>query len=290
MRIALVTTLPSLSENKRIAEEVQALGYEFELVDAAGFSFVTADGVLNVPGLYDLQAEVIIVRGIFNALKPISTIIGSLRAKGARVFDNNFLEHKYSIDKVTDIIKLALAGVPVPGTVYLRDFESMYAKAREMGFPTVLKSTRMGKGASVFKLDSEAQLKDLLAGLEAGGKEAKSYLLQKYIDYKYDLRCLVIGEHIYTMKRIPASGEFRANFSLGGTVELFYLDEEGQELAKKALSVVGMSVGGVDILVGKDGKRYVLEVNHTAGFVGMEKATGENIGRVFVEHAISCAR
>ena len=42
----------------------------------------------------------------------------------------------------------------------------------------------------------------------------------------------------------------------------------------------------------KDGvaKRYILEVNHTAGFLGMEKATGENIGKIFVEHAIAQAR
>ncbi|BCX15038.1 MAG: hypothetical protein KatS3mg088_721 [Patescibacteria group bacterium] len=47
-----------------------------------------------------------------------------------------------------------------------------------------------------------------------------------------------------------------------------------------------MSVGGVDILIGEDGSRYILEVNHTAGFVGMEKATGKNIGKIWLENAI----
>ena len=50
-----------------------------------------------------------------------------------------------------------------------------------------------------------------------------------------------------------------------------------------------MSVGGVDILIDESGKRYILEVNHTAGFVGMEKATGKNIGRLYLEHALKYA-
>jgi len=51
-----------------------------------------------------------------------------------------------------------------------------------------------------------------------------------------------------------------------------------------------MTVGGVDILIDKNNKRYILEVNHTAGFVGMEKATNKNIGKLFIEHAIKEAR
>jgi len=83
---------------------------------------------------------------------------------------------------------------------------------------------------------------------------------------------------------------FGLNFSRGGSVELFDLDEEGKKLALDALHVVNMTVGGVDILIGKDDNRYVLEVNHIAGFVGMEKATNKNIGKLFVEHTIKEAK
>jgi glutathione synthase/RimK-type ligase-like ATP-grasp enzyme len=51
-----------------------------------------------------------------------------------------------------------------------------------------------------------------------------------------------------------------------------------------------MSIGGVDILITGHNKRYILEVNHTAGFVGMEKATGENIAKIYLEHAIKEAK
>jgi gamma-F420-2:alpha-L-glutamate ligase len=130
----------------------------------------------------------------------------------------------------------------------------------------------------------------MIEGFKEQGKQAKNYILQEYIPYVFDIRALIIGDRVYAMRRIPGEGEFRANFSLGGAVELFDLDREGHELAVKALSAINMSVGGVDILITKDDKRYILEVNHNAGFTGMEKATGENIGRVFLKHAIANAK
>lgn len=290
MKVALVTTLTALSENERIAQECRNLGHEFEMVNLSGFSFSVVDRVLNLPEITNLSADVVIIRGIFNAIKPISTIVNNLKKKGVRVFDNNLLEHKYSIDKVTDIVKLSLAGIPVPDTFYVRDFEAMRRHARETGFPVVVKPVRTGKGAGVLKVDSEEELAAFIESLVQQEKEAKSYLMQEYIDYKLDLRCLVIGERVYTMRRIPKKDEFRANFSLGGRVEPFSLTEEDRELAIKALAAVDMSIGGVDILVGRDGRRHVLEVNHTAGFTGMEEATGENIAAAFVEHAIKNAK
>lgn len=290
MKVALVTTLTALSENERIAQEGEALGHEFEILDLSEFSFSTVGGVLNLPKITNLSADVVIIRGIFNAIKPISVAINDLKKKGVRVFDNSLLEHKYSIDKVTDIIKLSLAGIPVPNTFYVRDFKEMGRHARETGFPVVVKPVRTGKGAGVFKADSEGELAAFIGNLVGQGKEAKSYLIQEYIDYELDLRSLVIGERVYTMRRIPKKDEFRANFSLGASVEPFSLSGEDRELAKKVLSAVDMSIGGVDILVGRDGRRYVLEVNHTAGFTGMEKATGENIARAYVKHAIKNAK
>lgn len=76
---------------------------------------------------------------------------------------------------------------------------------------------------------------------------------------------------------------------MGGSVELFDLDDRGKDLAKRALKAVGLEIGGVDILIDENDKRYIIEVNHTAGFVGMEKATGENIAKIYLDFAISRA-
>lgn len=287
MKIALVTTLPGLKENERIATEAKNLGHEFELVDLKDFNFFLKPELEQQ--LVHLDADVVIVRGIFNSIKATATILESLRKKGVRIFDNNFLTQQYLIDKVTDLLKLSLNNIPVPKTAYSRNFQDYLQMADDLKYPVIFKSTRMGKGANVFKLENRTSLEELLNDLQRKGKNAKSYLMQEFVDYEHDLRVLVIGERIFTMKRIPGDGEFRANFSLGGKVELFDLDSDGQALARQALKAVGMSVGGVDILIDKQNKRYILEVNHTAGMVGMEEATGENITQIYLNHAINSA-
>ncbi|MFC1710142.1 RimK family alpha-L-glutamate ligase [Patescibacteria group bacterium] len=289
MKVTLITTLPSLEENKRIEDEAKKLGHEFTLIDLKKFGFSTINGKVEIDGFDDIVTDVVIVRGVFISIKLIAVLIMSLKEKGIRVYDNNFLEHRYSIDKVMDLLKLSMAKISIPQMVYSRDFDTFERNAKKLGYPLVLKSTRSGKGSSVFKAEDEEELKNLVGELETGGKNAKSFFLQEFIPYKHDLRCLVIGRDVFTMKRIPARGEFRANFSLGGEVEVFDLDEKGKELALSALSSINMSVGGVDILITEDDKRYILEVNHTAGFVGMEKATDKNIGKLYVEHALKHA-
>lgn len=291
MRISLITTLPKLAENKRIKEEVEGLGHEFELINLKNFNFMIKDGELASDPLTGLNTDIVIVRGVFLSIKTISAVITGLRKRGIKVFDNNFLEHRYSIDKVTDLVKLSLGeDIPVPDSGYTRDFSQYEAIAGDLGYPLVIKSTRMGKGASVYKINSKEELFAFIEEKEEDGKVAKNFILQKFIPYEVDLRVLIVGESVFTMRRIPAEGEFRANFSLGGSVEPYELDRKDEKLAKRALSTIDMTVGGVDLLITEKAESFVLEVNHTAGFVGMEKATDKNIGRVFVEHAIAAAK
>lgn len=290
MNIALVTTFTSGVENDRIRQEIEKIGHAFKLIDLKNFSFSSLEGKAQIPGLTGLKADLVIVRGILNSIKPISVMLNHLRKEGIKVFDNNFVEHKYSIDKVADLIKLSLAGIPIPRTSYLRDFKSYSKVAEKIGYPFIIKSVRAGKGEGVYKVDGKNELEVFIKKRQEQGKSAKSYIIQEFIPYVYDLRALIIGESVFCMRRIPQKGEFRANFSLGGSVEPFELDVAGKKLAVSALAAVGMSVGGVDILITEDGKRYILEVNHSAGFAGMEKATGKNIARVYVEWAISNAK
>lgn len=291
MKVALLTSFSEeTTENLRIKEELVAMGHEYVYVNLQNFSFEVKNNSLNVFGLSDLNPDVVIFRGVLNSIKSTSSYVRFMRSKGVKVFDNNLLVHQYSIDKVNDIVKLGASGIPLPNTFYARNFEEYYDKAQEMGYPVVVKSVRSGKGAGVFKLDDEASLRTLVEDLESDGKDPKSYILQEFIPYVHDLRVLIIGDFVSAMKRIPPGNDFRANFSLGGSVEKFELDDDTKKLALDALHSVDMSVGGVDVLITEDGQKRILEVNHSAGFSGMERATGINIGKIYVEHALNCAK
>lgn len=290
MRIILITTNPNLDENGRIAKEVKALGYEFKLFNFREFEYRIVGGKLIIDGFSVKKGDIVIPRAIFRSVNPLCAFIKSLRVKGVKVFDNNFLKHKFSINKLSDLIKLNQAGIPIPDSYHVHSFDKYFEAAKKLGYPLVLKLTRTGKGAGVHKVDNEVQLRDFIRGMQEKGIEAKSYLIQKYISYKLDLRVLIIGDQIFCMQRIPAAGEFRANFSLGGSVKVYNLDKKGKEMSLKAMKAVDLEVAGVDMLITRENRRFILEVNHTPGMLGMERATGENITRVYLEYAIKNAR
>ena len=291
MKIILLTTIPTLLENTKIKEEVRALGHEFELLDLSNFGFKILNGNFMVEKLNNLNTDLIIVRGVMNNIKTIAAILKNLKSRGIKIFDNNFTNSMYSIDKVTDLVKLALNGIPVPNTAYARSFDDFVQKGANLGYPLVVKFTRSGKGSGVAKVESQEELIALVSDLKSRGKDAKNYLLQEFIPYVYDLRVLTIGNQTFTMRRIPKPGEFRANFSLGGTVAKYDLDKATKNLATKAKNAVdpNMPIAGVDVLINSEGKKYILEVNHTAGLIGIEKATGVNATKLYIEYAIKNA-
>lgn len=290
IKIIVLTTSGDMGEHGRIAQEVRNLDYEFALLNLNNFEYSISDGKIEVEGVAIEKNDIVIPRGIFSSLHAICTFTSSLRKDGVKVFDNNLLVHKYSINKLSDFIKLAKASIPMPDSYHLHSYDKYKMAADKMGYPLIAKLTKTGKGAGIYKLDDREALEGFISSKEEEGIEASRYLLQEFIDYKYDLRVLIIGEAVFCMRRIPGEGEFRANFSLGGSVEKFELAKEDEELARKAMKAVDLEIAGVDLLITKDDKRYILEVNHTPGMLGMEEATGENITSIYLEYAIRNAK
>ena len=289
MKILFLTTLES-EEMTRLKVEAELMGHSCELVHLGKFTFSIEDSKLSIDNIITTKPDIVIVKGITRNKAAIVALLRDYRKRGIKVFDNNYCDHQYTINKVADMIKLAMNGVPVPDTYHIYDFAKYHEICEKLGYPVVIKLVGAGKGAGVFKADDHQGVTRIISKAENEMmKEAKRFIIQQFIPYEHDLRVLIIGERTFIMKRIPDENEFRANFSLGGSVELFDLDEEGDNLAKRGLAAVNMTVAGVDLLITKDDKRYVLEVNHTPGFLGMEKATGENIARVYLEHAIAAA-
>ena len=177
MKLILITTQSDLEENNRIAEEARKLGYDFELQDLKKFEFGIIDGKIDTVNYSAEGGDIIIIRGVFNSIKAISAHIEGLRMKGVKVFDNNFLIHKYSINKLADMLKLAHARLNVPDLYHVHAFDNYPKYAERLGFPVILKLTRTGKGAGVYKLNSMEELKNFIERVDELGVEAKTYLI-----------------------------------------------------------------------------------------------------------------
>lgn len=288
MKITLITSNTELAEIERIREEAEGAGHTISVVDFTKFHYSYVDGMVSFHPQIP-QTDMAIVRGMFSAMRSVEPLSQYLKSRAIRVFDNNLFVHKYSINKVFDTTKLIFAGIPVPDFYHSRTYEGLYEYAEKMKYPAIIKTAGTGKGVAIYLVASRSEMVSALKSREKEKVKARKIVIQNYVDYKYDLRVLVIGEAMYCMRRIPKKGDFRANFSLGGSVEKFGLTGEIRELAEKAVGAIGLKVAGVDILIDASGKMYVLEVNHTPGFTGMEKATGLNIGKIYLDYALSNA-
>ena len=290
MNVYVITSDPETIEDNQINKSLIEAGHKPEFIYLTDISLLLDNAGVIVDRISNIESGIVILRGVRNNVREVILVVKNLKRKGVKIFDNGLLNHQYSKDKLADLIKLANKGIKIPKTYYSSKHRDILKAATSIGYPVILKHRRSAQGSKIFKLENKKELIDMVDSFDQKDVLLGNFLLQECIPYMLDIRCLVVGSNIFTMKRIPKKGDFRANFSLGGTVEPYDLDEAGKVLAKKALDAVGLSVGGVDILITKNDEMYILEVNHTPGFTGIEKATGVNIAEIYVKHALANAK
>jgi len=287
MKIVFLTSFYDCPENTRLTEEATKLGHEFHIVNTKDLNLHFSESGLTSPEIEAIQPDVIIARSVLVGVKPVTQLLNHLHTKGVKFYDNHMGKTGYSINKISDYGKMALDQIPLPNTFQTSRHEQMAIHAEKLGYPVIIKPIDTGKGIGVDKVDSPEQMKDYVEALRLAGSSAKRRMIQEFIPYIHDLRVMVIGDFITAMERIPQEGDFRANFSLGGSVKPFELTQEIKDLAKKAANAIGLDHAGVDVLITQDGKKYILEANHSPGFEGLEKATGHNIAKIYLEHALA---
>lgn len=190
-------------------------------------------------------------------------------------------ENKYTTYKV-----LSAENIPTPKTTVMTadDMERIQKKVNTIGgtFPVVCKLLDGKKGIGVFILDSYMSLKSTFETIFKLVPNAE-ILMQNKIESDYDLRIHVFNksyarqsnnkdnfEIIGVMRRNKIDGDFRTNFSLGGTIESFELTEDQKKLAIDTACAVKCKWCGVDMIIDKNtGENYIIEVNASPGVKGI---------------------
>ena len=94
---------------------------------------------------------------------------------------------------------------------------------------------------------------------------------------------VIIGDEVVAGMVRAAEG-WKTNISVGGKPEKFELNGEVEALSVEANRAVGLEYSGVDIMSSeKDGAPYIIEVNSTPGWRGLQTVTENNIARQLVD-------
>ncbi|KXH73219.1 MAG: hypothetical protein AM326_00290 [Candidatus Thorarchaeota archaeon SMTZ-45] len=180
-------------------------------------------------------------------------------------------------NKAETMRKLVSAKLPVPRTLITESMEDA-ARFVNDNFPCVLKPITGFGGLGVQLIDRDFDLEHIYDYLkfhsQMFGKGA--FILQEYIRGPgFDIRAFVLdGEVIATMQRVGQGG-LVTNIHSGGTPRLNDIDVT--ELAINSAEAVKGRLVGVDIIPDRSGDMWVLEVNATPGWTGLQRVTGLNI-------------
>ena len=202
-----------------------------------------------------------------------------LEDRGIRVV-NSPRAIERTVDKFWTSTLLEQCAIPTPETVVCDDPEEAIAAYRTLG-DVIVKPLFGSMGLGMVRVSDEEMAFRVFRTLE---QIRGVYYLQRTVDHDgTDLRAFVLGGRVIAAIERRAAG-WRTNLARGGTARSFSLSEQLSALAVRAAAAVGADYAGVDLLTGRDGTTYVLEVNGIPGWRGLQEATGLDIAGRLVDH------
>ncbi|HWB08680.1 MAG TPA: RimK family alpha-L-glutamate ligase [Pirellulales bacterium] len=190
-----------------------------------------------------------------------------------------------AVDKYLTSARLAAAGLTIPRTMVCQTAEAAMTALVELGGDVVLKPLFGAEGRGITRLNDEALALRAFKMLEQLG--AVLYL-QEFVPHEgADLRLLVIGRRVLGMRRRNPL-DWRTNVSRGATAEPLEVTPELAELAHRAAAAVGAPLAGVDLLPGKDGRLYAIEVNAVPGWKALARALKLDVAKLVLDYVEDC--
>ena len=188
-------------------------------------------------------------------------------------------------DKLYTIQILSQNNIPHPKTMLVKSpVDSDYVQ-KNIGFPIVVKSLSGTHGKGVYLAENKRNFEQLVEMMEQFN-DRFNIILQEFVKDSHgkDLRIIVVGGKVIgAMKRESTDGDFRANVTRGGGAKPVELDEQMEYLALESTKLLGLDIGGVDLLYDNDGYK-ICEVNSSPGFRGMEEYTEIRVAEQIVTY------
>jgi RimK family alpha-L-glutamate ligase len=279
-----VLSLHNSKETKAILNAVEDLGHRPEWLRQENTAVNIEEGEVVIEPDVDVIANRLLLSNTeepaeglglattFNRLRPMLNQPGAVLT---------------AIHKFATAVTLADWNIRVPDALLALSNERLNQGRERFGEEGVYKTAIGTHGGGTWKVDLTEPVNP-----KVGNRQA---FLQKFIEQdgrrNRDLRVYVVGEEVVgAMNRYAPEGDWRTNVALGGDVDDMTdeMPQEARETALYAAEVIGLDYAGVDLIEGTDGW-YVLEVNPTAGFKGLYKATGRSPAPFIAKMAIERA-
>lgn len=242
--------------------------YNNEIIITSNNKIFIDNRELNLP-------KVVFLRGYFEKLALF------LSNNNVRVI-NSYESMNMTQDKFMTNYILAQNNIPTPVTIFGNSLTYEEAAKCFNNKSLVVKANRGSRGEGVYLIGCKEEYDNAIHILE------KDVIIQEAIisSLGKDLRVYVLnGRILGAVKRTSNTSDFRANVTLGATVELYECDQELEEICLKVSALFELDFCGIDILFDKE-SYSVCEVNGNAAFRGISKVSNIDMMNELVSYAL----
>jgi len=283
LRIGIITVRDGgYHPNRRLLEATHQAGHQAALIHPYRLWPMTAGGRLGLTGENSARRPLIVLpRQGAQIGDACLSLIRQFQYQGIALINDadavGIARNKFLTQQA-----LTAAGLPCPDAVLVNEAPGFFQAVDQLGgFPVVVKQVSQRQGQGVLRItDSTDARRRALPALD----RRRGLMVQRYLspDRRRDVRALVVGGRLACAATlVPPADDFRANFHLGSDMQATRLSAELEHAAVTAAAAVGCDVAGVDLMIDRHDRPFIVEVNYAPGFRGMEAATGLDIaGRI----------
>lgn len=270
-----VLSFHNSKETKAILNSIRKLGHDPVWIREENLNLKMSDGVKISP-----EVDIVINRLLLSKEDRPIELLGLAEALPVKLTNKPENVMK-ALNKITSTsIINQTEGASTPESLF-GNLENMKEFTNERD-EAILKRAIGTHGAAVKKTD---EINDIFSNVDG------SYtLIQDVVEQtgnNNDVRAYVVdGDIIASMRREAKEGEWRANIARGGEAYIQNIPEDIQDTIRKVCKSHKLDYAGVDLMKDQEDNWYFIEVNPTAGFKGLFKATGVNPAPYIAKHAI----
>lgn len=212
-------------------------------------------------------------------------ILHRLEEMGIRII-NQARSIEKAVDKFYTSALLEEAGIKTPRTIVTENYIDAMKAFKALGGDIVVKPLFGSLGMGMTRITCEDIAYRVFRALE---RIDGVYYVQEFIPNNgEDIRVFTIGDRVLaSMKRV--SDNWKTNISTGGKPEIHYPSKKVQEISIRASQMLGLDYSGVDLII-HDSDVYVIELNSTPGWKGLQSVTDTDITSEIVNYVMSVLR
>lgn len=109
-------------------------------------------------------------------------------------------------------------------------------------------------------------------------------IFQPVVEHVADVRAYVIGTEVVGAVKRSSTGDFKANYSLGGHAEKYILSATQEKDVLRIARALNSDYIGIDFLLLKDGRHLFNEIEDPVGARSFYETHDKNIAESVVEH------